>query len=82
MKPSAPSRTDKLLAAVCTRCPVCRRARQNQRGAAHRFVEKAERAVCPFCKAYERVHGRKASSPTPPVQMPQTEDQAYEQNRS
>jgi hypothetical protein len=67
MKPSAPSRADKLLAAVCARCPVCRRARKKQRGLAYRFVEKAERAVCPFCRAFERVHGRKASSAAPPL---------------
>ena len=55
---------DLSLARVCERCPVCRHARNRQKGAAYRFVRTVEGDLCPFCKAYERVHGRKAHEPT------------------
>ena len=66
-----PSRLDKALANVCLNCPVCRRARQHQRGAAFWLVRKVEGRVCPFCRAYERVsclkaHERRAPTPAPP----------------
>jgi uncharacterized protein CbrC (UPF0167 family) len=44
-------------------CPVCRHARKKQHGAAYWFVQKIEGDLCPFCKAYERVYGRKAHKP-------------------
>ncbi|MGA2179868.1 MAG: hypothetical protein ABSH15_09845 [Verrucomicrobiota bacterium] len=52
-----------MLARVCANCIVCKQARRRQRGAAFWFVTKIERGVCPFCRAYERVHGRKAHEP-------------------
>jgi hypothetical protein len=51
---------DKALAKVCANCPVCRRARMRQRGLAFWLVKKIESKMCPFCRAYERVYGRKA----------------------
>jgi hypothetical protein len=51
---------DRALARVCETCPVCRSARRSQRGLANRFVRGIEEKVCPFCRAYKRVHGRKA----------------------
>ena len=54
---------DRSLARVCEHCPVCRQARNRQKGAAYRFVRTVEGDLCPFCKAYERVHGRKAHEP-------------------
>ncbi|MFH1026691.1 MAG: hypothetical protein V1791_01680 [Pseudomonadota bacterium] len=54
---------DRALARVCGTCPVCRTARNNQRGIAWHFVKGVEAGVCPFCRAYERVHGRKAHEP-------------------
>ena len=51
---------DKALAGFCANCPVCRRARRRQRGAAFWLVKRVEARPCPFCLAYERVHGRKA----------------------
>jgi len=42
---------------------VCNRARRKQRGVAFWFVKQLEGSVCPFCKAYEKVHGRKAHEP-------------------
>ena len=58
------SNLDRSLAKVCESCPVCRSARGNQQGLANRFVRGVEEKVCPFCRAYERVHGRKAHEPT------------------
>lgn len=51
---------DRALARVCETCPVCRSARRNQQGLANRFVRSIEAEICPFCRAYERVNGRKA----------------------
>jgi hypothetical protein len=55
-----PSRIDKTLAKVCLNCPVCRRARKRQCGAAFWLVRNVESRTCPFCRAYERVFGQKA----------------------
>jgi uncharacterized protein CbrC (UPF0167 family) len=55
--------TDHKLAKFCISCPVCRHARKKQQGAAFWFVKKIEGDLCPFCKAYERVYGRKAHQP-------------------
>ena len=57
------AKIDLLLAKVCSNCPVCRRGRQKQEGAAYCFTSKVEGWVCPFCQAYERVYGRKAHEP-------------------
>ncbi|MEI6610417.1 MAG: hypothetical protein WCO53_11820 [Deltaproteobacteria bacterium] len=57
------SSMDRSLAKVCMNCPVCRHARKKQHGAAYWFVQKIEGDLCPFCKAYERVYGRKAHKP-------------------
>lgn len=59
---SAPDCTplDRTLARMCELCPVCRRARARQRGVAYTIVKNVEVGICPFCQAYERVHGRKA----------------------
>lgn len=51
---------DKALARVCVNCPVCRNARRWQAGAAFWLVNHVETRLCPFCRAYERVYGRKA----------------------
>jgi hypothetical protein len=51
---------DKALAKVCVSCPVCRRARRRQSGAAFWLVKHVEAKLCPFCRAYERVYGRKS----------------------
>jgi rubrerythrin len=60
------SSLDRLLARVCVNCPVCRTARRRQAGAAFTLVRKVETGVCPFCRAYERVFGRKAHEANPP----------------
>lgn len=55
-----PSALDRALARVCELCPVCLHARYHQKGMVFEFVKKVEGGVCPFCTAYERVHGKKA----------------------
>lgn len=47
----------------CVECPVCRRARSQQSGAAYWFVKKVESGVCPYCAAYEQAFGKKAHEP-------------------
>ena len=51
------------MAARCASCPVCRQARQKQRGLAFWFVKRVESKACPYCQAYEKVYGRKAHEP-------------------
>jgi len=51
---------------VCANCPVCRRARRQQRGFAFWLVRKVERKICLFGRAYERAFGRKPHEPIPP----------------
>lgn len=54
---------DRHLAQKCLECPVCRRAREKQKGFVYWFVKKVEGDVCPQCKAYEKVYGKKAHEP-------------------
>ena len=54
---------DRAMAQRCVECPVCTRARRNQRGVAFWFVKHVEGGVCPFCRAYEKVYGRKPHEP-------------------
>lgn len=60
MKYSNSTSLDRVLAKVCESCPVCLHARYHQKGVAYNFVKSIEGDICPFCKAYERVHGQKA----------------------
>jgi hypothetical protein len=60
MKTQPHSKLDLAMAKVCLNCLVCRRARQKQKGLAFWFTSKVESKMCPFCRAYERVYGRKA----------------------
>jgi uncharacterized protein CbrC (UPF0167 family) len=57
---------DRAMAQCCVVCPVCRHARRKQRGMAFWLVKKVEGRVCPFCQAYEKVHGRKSHEPVNP----------------
>jgi uncharacterized protein CbrC (UPF0167 family) len=54
------SEKDRKMAQKCVDCLVCRKARTNQKGFAFWFVKTIEDGLCPYCKAYERVYGRKA----------------------
>jgi uncharacterized protein CbrC (UPF0167 family) len=51
---------DRAMAQRCVECPVCRQARKKQQGFAFWFVRNIEDGLCPWCRAYERVYGRKA----------------------
>lgn len=52
---------DRSMAQFCRdKCPVCKHGRTKQKGIAYGFVKSIETSVCPFCKAYEKVYGRKA----------------------
>ncbi len=70
MRDQKPSSLDKTLAEFCVNCLVCRRARKQQRGTTFWLVKKIESKICPFCRAYERVHGRKAHEPCAPKERP------------
>ncbi|HOW98854.1 MAG TPA: hypothetical protein P5567_10810 [Kiritimatiellia bacterium] len=54
---------DRRMAQQCVDCPVCRHARRKQRGLAFWFVKTIEGGLCPYCRAYEKVYGRKAHEP-------------------
>lgn len=51
---------DRRMAEVCVTCPVCKHARAKQKGVAFWLVKNVEGGLCPYCKAYEKVYGRKA----------------------
>lgn len=51
---------DRAMARKCMECPVCRHARDKQKGFAFWFVKRIEGDLCPWCRAYEKVYGRKA----------------------
>ena len=54
------------LAERSANCVVCQRARRQQAGFAFWVVRTFE-GLCPFCRAYEQVHGRKSHEPVPPA---------------
>ncbi len=54
---------DREMAKKCVECPVCKHARTKQKGLIYLFVKKIEGGMCPYCKAYEKVYGRKAHEP-------------------
>ncbi len=51
---------DRKLAEGCLKCPACNHARKKQRGLLFWFVKMVEGRLCPQCRAYEKVYGRKA----------------------
>jgi hypothetical protein len=65
MKEKPLSKRDVALAKVCLNCPVCRHARKHQKGPAYWLTRHVENRLCPFCRAYERVYGRKSHQPPP-----------------
>jgi hypothetical protein len=60
MSHNGASSLDRSLARICELCPACRNASTNQKGLAYSFVKSVEASICPFCRAYEKVHGKKA----------------------
>jgi hypothetical protein len=65
MNANTMTENDKQMAQKCLECPVCKKARRDQQGLAFWFVKKIEAGTCPYCKAYERVYGKKAHEPLP-----------------
>lgn len=63
MNKQAVTEKDRQMAQKCVECPVCRKARRDQKGLAFWFVQKIEGGLCPYCRAYEKVYGRKAHEP-------------------
>ena len=59
------SEQDRAKAKQCLECPLCKRAREKQKGLVFWFVKKLESSLCPACKAYEKVYKRKAHEPIP-----------------
>jgi uncharacterized protein CbrC (UPF0167 family) len=51
---------DKKMAIKCLECTACKRARKTQKGLVFWMVKSIEEDICPYCKAYEKVYGRKA----------------------
>ncbi|AQQ08651.1 hypothetical protein L21SP3_00440 [Sedimentisphaera cyanobacteriorum] len=51
--------TDKKLAQHCVNCKICRYARKRQKGIIYSLIKIGEK-FCPFCRAYEKVYGKKA----------------------
>lgn len=56
---------DREKAHKCLECQLCMHARKKQKGFIYWFVKKIERGFCPYCKAYEKVYGRKAHEVIP-----------------
>ena len=55
---------DREKAEICAKkCPICQKARKEQKGFAYWFVKFFEGGLCPNCKAYAKVYGRKAHEP-------------------
>ena len=65
--PETITEKDRKNAQGCLDCRLCRRAREKKKGIAYFFVKFLERGLCPNCKAYEKVYGRKAHEPVPPT---------------
>jgi hypothetical protein len=63
MNPKPVTNRDRKLARISEHCLVCNRARKKQSGLAFWLVKNVESHICPFCRAYERVHGRKSHEP-------------------
>jgi hypothetical protein len=55
---------DREMAEICrNKCPVCTTARKEQKGFKFWFVKYIEGGICPYCKSYTKVYGRKVYEP-------------------
>ncbi|MGA2863194.1 MAG: hypothetical protein ABSF95_01770 [Verrucomicrobiota bacterium] len=68
MQDEAISERSRARAERSVHCVVCQRARRKQAGLAFWLVKTFER-LCPFCRAYEKVYGRKSHEPVPQAQV-------------
>jgi len=65
---------DRKKAEFClSRCPICTKAREKQRGFRFWLVKTVEEGMCPACKAYAKVYGRKAHEPALPCLQAEAE---------
>ncbi|MBN1191864.1 MAG: hypothetical protein JXA46_19085 [Dehalococcoidales bacterium] len=63
MKPTITDQ-DREKAEICLKkCPVCTAARKKQKGLRFWFVKNIEGGLCPACRAYTKVYGRKPHEP-------------------
>jgi len=53
------TKTQKWMARRCMECKLCRYARKKQSGLIYRIAQ-LESMICPFCRAYEKVYGKKS----------------------
>ena len=57
---------DREMADFClNKCTGCQKARKEQKGFMFWLVKVIEGGMCPYCKAYAKVYGRKAHEPVP-----------------
>jgi hypothetical protein len=63
MSNSTITEKDREMAQKCVDCKVCKYARKRQAGPVFWFVKTIEGGLCPYCKAYEKVYGKKAHEP-------------------
>ena len=59
------SNLQKKMAQRCVDCKLCSHARNKQKGMIFWAVKNIDVHLCPCCKAYEKVYGRKAYEPIP-----------------
>jgi hypothetical protein len=62
MNRKSASPTDKILAKASDYCVVCKYVRKNPETIAAQLARPIE-AHCPFCNAFERVHGHRPHAP-------------------
>jgi hypothetical protein len=62
--PESKTDKDREKAGFCAKtCSICKNARKQQKGFSFWFVKNVEGGVCPACKAYAKVYGRKPHEP-------------------
>jgi hypothetical protein len=64
MDPQEISKLTRAQARYSENCVVCRCARRQQSGPAFWLVKTFE-GLCPFCRAYKKLHGRASHEPLP-----------------
>ena len=71
---------DRRFAEKCRTCFLCEHARGKQKGFAFWIVKTIEGNLCPYCKAYEKVYGRKAHEPMNNVLSGEDIEKSEEEN--
>jgi hypothetical protein len=81
MDNNSPGKGTRALAAFSVKCLVCRRARSRQAGFAF-WVVKTFEGICPFCRAYNKVHFRKSHEPIPVIESAPTAPEHHDHSKS